>query len=102
MAITYTKLKDGSWGIRSTEAIRDGQAVRVMKKDGTVKDETIEKIVWNGNGVWLAALRRAEQPARTRRRRPDEPGRNGMMPGCAICRDLGRMCPQCAFDEFDS
>ena len=102
MSITYTKLKNGNWGVRSSEKICDGQVVRVTKKDGSVKDETIDKVVWEGNGVWLAALRRAERPTYGRRQRPDIPGRNGMMPGCSDCRNLGRMCKQCEFDEYDA
>lgn len=102
MAISYTKLKNGNWGIRSTESIREGQSVTVTKKDGSTKSETVDKIIWNNNGVWLASLRRAPQPAQGRRRDPDAPGRNGMMPGCGACRSLGRMCKQCEFDEYDT
>jgi hypothetical protein len=101
MAISYTKLRSGDWGVRSTEAIHDGQVVTVTKKDGATKRETINKIVWVGNGVWLASLQRAQQPARGQRRDPDAPGRNGMMRGCGDCRSLGRMCEQCKFDEYD-
>ncbi len=101
MAATYTKLKTGNWGVRSTEEIRVGQVVHVTKKDGSGKDETIDKVVWSGNGVWLAAIRQTANPARGQRRDPDAPGRNGMMQGCGTCRSLGRMCKQCAFDEYD-
>jgi len=53
---TYTKLKSGNWGIRSTSPLRDGQTVTVRKKSGETKSETIERVVWSGNGVWLAAI----------------------------------------------
>lgn len=97
MSVTYTKLKSGNWGIRSTEALQEGQVVTVTKKNGETKTEAVDKVVWSGNGVWLAAVRPSDRP----RRDPDAPGRNGMMPGCGACRGLGRMCKQCAFDEYD-
>ncbi len=56
MSATYTKLRDGSWGIRSTETIRVGQTVLVAKRDGSTKSETVGAIVWTGNGVTLASI----------------------------------------------
>lgn|ERR1700704_5680630 len=104
MPITYTKLKNGNWGVRSTEALRDGQAVTVTKKNNEAKLETVDKVVWSGNGIWIAAISSQTRPPSKQsrsRRDPDAPGRNGMMPGCGACRNLGRMCKQCAFDEYD-
>ena len=54
--ISYAKLRDGSWGIRSTEKVTIGQTVTVTKKDGSLAVEKIAKIVWEGNGVWLCAV----------------------------------------------
>ena len=51
---TYTKLRDDSWGIRATSEIKAGQVVTVTTKAGVSKTETVGKVLWSGNGVWLA------------------------------------------------
>jgi hypothetical protein len=56
MATTYTKLRTGAWGVRSTDRLTVGQTVTVTKRDGSVKTETIHTIVWTGQGITLAAL----------------------------------------------
>lgn len=53
---TYTKLKSGNWGIRSTSELIPGQVVAVTTKAGATKMERVEHVVWSGNGVWLAAI----------------------------------------------
>jgi len=54
---TYTKLRDGSWGIRAQEPLTAGQAVTVAKRDGTTQTETVDKIVWTGeDGTTLATI----------------------------------------------
>ena len=49
---------------------------------------------------WVGAdlvIETADPPAAARRAAPgDRPVR-----GCAQCRQLGRMCPRCEFDEYD-
>lgn len=55
---TYTKLRDGSWGIRATAAVSPGSLVTVTKKSGESKSETVDRIVWSGNGVWLCSIRK--------------------------------------------
>ena len=52
---TYAKLKDDSWGVRSTVEVRPGQEVTVTTKAGLRKVEKIKKVVWSGNGIWLAS-----------------------------------------------
>lgn len=61
--VTYTKLRSGNWGIRSTSALTVGGSVRVTKKSGETKDETVGPLVWSGNGVWLYAIA-SERPSR--------------------------------------
>lgn len=56
---TYTKLKSGSWGIRSTTALAEGDSVTVTKRDGGQKVEIVDKIVRCGDGVWIAAVRKS-------------------------------------------
>jgi hypothetical protein len=53
---TYARLKDETWGIRSTKPISKGDRVTVQKKDGTFKTETVGQIVWKGNGIHLATI----------------------------------------------
>jgi hypothetical protein len=57
MAITYTKLKSGDWGIRADEPITPGSSVVVVKKDGGTKTETVDRIIWSGDGVTLASIK---------------------------------------------
>lgn len=52
MKATYTKLKSGEWGVKvegdvgeTTNAARLG-AVKVAKKDGSVKEQRLGKQVW--------------------------------------------------------
>jgi hypothetical protein len=44
---TYTKLKDGTWGVRG-KGLTTGQIVPVTKKSGESKDETVGHILWTG------------------------------------------------------
>jgi hypothetical protein len=55
---TYTKLKNGEWGIRVEGTVRKGDLVTVTKKSGQTKTETVAKVLWTGNGVCLCAIRR--------------------------------------------
>jgi hypothetical protein len=98
MATTYTKLRTGAWGVRSTDRLAVGQTVTVTKRDGTRKAETIATIVWRGEGITLAAL--APKGAATAAEAPAERPERGVR-GCGECSRLGRMCGSCAFDEYD-
>lgn len=53
---TYTKLRDGSWGLRAQGSLTAGQAVSVRKKDGSAKTETVGRILWTGDGITLATI----------------------------------------------
>ena len=55
MATTWTKLKDGSWGFRSTEALKVGGLVLVSRANGSSSQEVVGRLVWSGSGVWLYA-----------------------------------------------
>lgn len=63
MATTYTKLRDGSWGIRSTTRVTEGGSVTVTKRDGTSKEERVGKVLFSKDGVWVAAIATAGRPA---------------------------------------
>jgi hypothetical protein len=60
---TYTKLKSGNWGIRSMTAVTEGDSVAVTKRDGGQKVEIVDKVVWSGDGVWVAAVRKSDAPS---------------------------------------
>lgn len=51
--ITWNKLRDGSWGLRSEAALTEGESVLVSRKDGSRSKATVGRRVWSGNGVWL-------------------------------------------------
>lgn len=57
---TYAKLRDGSWGVRTTGCERlAGDVVTVTKRSGEAKTETLGSLVWSGDGVslWRIAAR---------------------------------------------
>lgn len=53
---TFTKLKDGSWGLRVTGSAKAGDSVTVTKKDGSKSTKKISRIVWSGNGAHIAEM----------------------------------------------
>ena len=54
---TYTKLRSGEWGVRVTgERVTRGSMVTVTKKDGELREEHIERVLWSGEGVMLCAI----------------------------------------------
>lgn len=94
-ATTYTKLKSGEWGLRVPGgAARAGMSVAVHTKAGAAKTETIDRVLWSGNGVSLCTIRKRQRSSY---------GGDGFRPvaGCGNCRAIGRMCKQCEFDEYD-
>ena len=49
MAATYTKLRDGSWGIRVLgKKPKSGNSITVRKKSGATKRETVSRVMWSG------------------------------------------------------
>jgi hypothetical protein len=110
MPITYAKLNSGAWGARSTALVTPGQTIVVTKRDGSPKTETVDKIVWSGDGVWLVALRRAgdADAAQRPKSKPRARGRAGKRTGCSCGSredangsliDSPNNCKQCCFDD---
>jgi len=97
MATTYSKLRSGNWGIRTTDRVAVGDTVTVEKRDGSRKVETIAQIVWKGDGVTLAAV--APKGAATA---DDSP--RGRRTGCACGSIEGNPrdsdCATCLHDAF--
>jgi hypothetical protein len=52
-AITYTKLKDGSWGILAGQELSLGALVTVVKRSGETKNEILGELVYAGEGDWV-------------------------------------------------
>lgn len=48
MNANYTKLKDGTWGVRVSGRVSVGQEVTVTKKSGEVSHETVSVVLWTG------------------------------------------------------
>lgn len=56
---TFTKLRDGSWGLRivGPHAVEPGQSVTVTKKSGETSTERVGEVIWSdGKGVTLAKI----------------------------------------------
>lgn len=101
--IQYTKLRNGSWGIKGPASmIRAGAAVQVVKKSGESKTEVVAKVVWSGGGIAIAALG-AGQPSPSHSER-------GRRTGCSCGSredSSGELiaspnnCKSCEFDAYD-
>jgi len=108
MNATFTKLRDGNWGLRVTGGTpAPGQTINVSKKDGAVVRKTIGKVLWKGPDACLCTVEDD---------RPSNPGTSGRRSGgssgcCRECRGalvsaphhraMGGLCGFCAFDEYD-
>jgi hypothetical protein len=86
---SFTKMKDGSWGLRIQGTAKAGQSIAVQKRDGGSKTVEIGRVVWTGNGISLATIsgsgstqRATARPARASRYSADR------APG-------GRKCSYC-------
>lgn len=59
-AATYTKLRDGSWGIRvSLGAVRAGASFLVRKASGETKTETVSRVIWHDATTSICSIERA-------------------------------------------
>jgi hypothetical protein len=92
MKASYTKLKSGAWGVRVEGMVSDGQSITVRKKDGSEKSETIEKVLWAGQGVSLCAIKQVSNAGHS--------GHSGHRPGTCVncggpCNPRYRRCLDC-------
>lgn len=85
---TYTRLKTGDWGLRVCgDAPAPGTTLTVEKKDGSRKQETVERVIWTGNGVALCSIRRVDTRA---------PRTGGVQCGYSgLWWDGEGLCPHC-------
>lgn len=101
---TYTKLRDGSWGIRGAR-LTAGASVTVTKRDGTAKVETVGRILWTGpDGTCLATITASTITTASAPRRSGSGrcrGCGGPIVNARHHRAMDGYCGSCAFDEFD-
>lgn len=92
---TYTKLQNGTWGIRVTlPAPSVGESVTVTTKAGQVKTETVEKVLWQGNGVAICAIAQRAGNFRARPTASRYYGRNRDNE-CELCGRNRYTCGHC-------
>jgi len=89
---TFTRLRSGQWGIRSTEALSPGQLIAVEKRDGTTTEVVVDRVIWTDGRVWLAAVAAGQR--RARKHAPPPPAD----PGAAAMSESA--CGADAYDVF--
>jgi hypothetical protein len=63
--ITFTKLRDGSWGLRGLGLVA-GTTVTVTKRSGQTKRETVGRVMWTGDdGLSIASIASARRASRS-------------------------------------
>ena len=100
MTATYTKLRNGSWGLRVKGSATVGDQVTVTKRDGTVKYEYIS----------LCAIDRSRNAMKDNRDRTASKRYYGTCRAagchnpadqdCSYGRATSGYCGACAYDEF--
>lgn len=86
--ITYAKLRDGSWGIRSAGPLNPLQGpIEVLKKSGEKKRENLERRIWVGSdGAELWSISRSpSRPAMSSASRDDHRGCLWPSEDCPTC-----------------
>jgi len=57
--ITYTKLRNGSWGLRGpASALRAGAQVTVTKRSGESKTVRVGRVLWSNDTTAIATVQR--------------------------------------------
>ena len=87
---TWTKLRSGEWGARvETTSLTMGAKLTMRRKDGATSVVTIDKIVWQGQGVSVCAVSKSAAPKKERT-------------GCSYCcrtatrtAQIWEDCPYC-------
>lgn len=64
MNATPTKLRNGTWGARTTDNVSKGDVVTITTRGGKSWDATVTEIVWSGDGVTIVATQSAPRAAR--------------------------------------
>lgn len=109
---SYTKLPDGTWGIRVTGTRPEvGDRVTVTKSSGQTKEETVKAIVDDsGDCTFTCTVEPKQRAKRKAPRVPNTPRvRRCRAPGCSRMANehaphhlaMGGFCGWCAHDEYD-
>jgi len=103
---TFTKLRDGSWGIKLGKADmghgRSGAVVKVQTKAGEVKSVTVQRVVAKGADYALCSIVSDRAPARSSSSRSYGGTLYGRRTGCSCGSIEGRIqdsdCWTCKHD----
>lgn len=60
---TFAKLKDGTWGIRVAGNVEPGAKIQVTRRDGSISEAEVVRVVWSGDDVSLCEIKRNEPKA---------------------------------------
>ena len=69
MSTTFTKLRSGNWGVRGV-GLTAGLAVGVAKRDGSISNVTIDKVIWTDGKVQIASIKTDRAATAARYSRP--------------------------------
>lgn len=106
----YTKLRDGSWGLRAPGQVAEGSIVTVRKRDGETKVERVARVLWTGKDKdgTLVSLCAINQTSRSSNGsdRSEMCADCGQSRGVVMCQDSsgisGMCCRKCAsYSRFD-
>ena len=53
---TFTKLRDGSWGLRYEGQLSPGEVVNVRTKSGEREEVTVKRVIFEKEGLCLATF----------------------------------------------
>lgn len=101
MTNSYTKLQDGSWGVRVVGTVNPGTTVKVQTKAGSTKTEVVSRVLWSGKdrfnpSVTVSLCRIAQGQG------GDAYGNriaNGRSYQAGVIAPHGRKCPECGSRE---
>lgn len=84
---TYTKLSDGSWGVKTDSRVTPGMKITVTKKSGEKKTETVTGIVKSLPVGMIVNIAASAKPSRNY---------GGVCADCEFNQDAGDMmgCPK--------
>ncbi len=64
MDCSYSKLKNGDWGIRVLGEANSGDVLSVVTKAGKVTSAVAGRLIWSGEGVQLWTILKEDHAAK--------------------------------------